>query len=218
MSIQQLPSRTDYIGSLKNLAAYINVAELKPYQPELTKRGDPKVYSGGFAITCPIRHPNTQKRRALRMFVVLTPDLEQRYQAISEFITQHMNTGIFAEAKYLTRGITVSGTLYPICYMDWVEGVTLDAYIRSNIGDLSKIAPLADAFMHMIDNMRSINAAHGDLSAENIMALPDGSMVLIDYDGMYVPKLAGYLPCVAGQFNFQHPQRFTRAYSGYFGA
>jgi hypothetical protein len=220
MSVQQLPSRSDYSAALKNLGTQIAVAELKPYQVELTKRGEPKVYSGGFAMTCPIKHPTTGRKKALRLFVVLTADLEQRYQAISQFVTQHIGTGIFADVKYLRQGIRVGTGLYPICYMDWVEGLTLAEYIRNHIhnGDYDRITPLPDAFVEMIDALRGINAAHGDLSGENIMALPDGRLVLVDYDGMFVPALNGFAPCVAGQYNFQHPQRFTSAYSGYFGA
>ena len=33
--------------------------------------------------------------------------------------------------------------------------------------------------------------AHGDLKPDNILVRDDGSLVLVDYDGMYVPAMQG---------------------------
>lgn len=33
--------------------------------------------------------------------------------------------------------------------------------------------------------------AHGDLKQDNLIVMPDGSLRLIDYDGVYLPSLAG---------------------------
>ncbi len=215
--MQALPSRAEYTSALTNLGTFIIPQELKPYEAVRAKTGGPKIYSGGFAITCQIEHPTSKVRMALRLFDQLPKDLEQRYEAISEFVNKHLGRNIFVRVVYMREGIVVNRNRYPICYMDWVDGVTLDAYIRKHIGTPARIQPLADAFAGMIDSLRAIGAAHGDLSGENIMVLSDGTLVLVDYDGMFVPKLRGIGPCVAGQPNFQHPQRFQPAFRAYFG-
>lgn len=65
--MMQLPTRAEYTTALGNLGNYIIPPELKPYESEKTQRGGPKLYSGGFAITCPIKHTSkgTKKSAAL---------------------------------------------------------------------------------------------------------------------------------------------------------
>ena len=48
--------------------------------------------------------------------------------------------------------------------------------------------------------------AHGDLSHSNIM-IKNNSMVLIDYDGMFIPAFSGMHSTEIGHRNFQHPGR-----------
>ncbi|MHC5730370.1 MAG: hypothetical protein ACYTXY_40940, partial [Nostoc sp.] len=49
--------------------------------------------------------------------------------------------------------------------------------------------------------------AHGDIQHGNVLVRNDGSCVLIDYDGMYVPGMPYKNSNEIGHVAFQHPQR-----------
>ena len=47
--------------------------------------------------------------------------------------------------------------------------------------------------------------AHGDLKQDTLIVMPDGSLRLIDYDGVYLPSLAGKPGLVAASPAYRHP-------------
>ena len=49
--------------------------------------------------------------------------------------------------------------------------------------------------------------AHGDLKPDNILVKEDGTLVLVDYDGMYVPAMKGQKSRELGSPDFRHPGR-----------
>ena len=49
--------------------------------------------------------------------------------------------------------------------------------------------------------------AHGDLKPDNILVREDGTLVLVDYDGMYVPAMKGQKARELGSPDFRHPLR-----------
>src|SRR5204863_3447178 len=54
--------------------------------------------------------------------------------------------------------------------------------------------------------LRKNNIAHGDLQHGNVL-IARGDFKLIDYDGMFVPALAGRASHEVGHRNYQHPGR-----------
>ena len=75
--------------------------------------------------------------------------------------------------------------------MDWVEGITLDKYIRTHIDDKYELSLLAYQFSRLAMWLIPQPFAHGDLKPDNILVQGDGTLVLVDYDGMYVPAMKG---------------------------
>jgi len=55
--------------------------------------------------------------------------------------------------------------------------------------------------------MMSLNFAHGDLKADNIIVSAGDNLVLVDYDSMFVPALRGREAPDLGGPSFQHPRR-----------
>ena len=58
--------------------------------------------------------------------------------------------------------------------------------------------------------------AHGDLQHGNVLLVPVPetgrlSLQLVDYDGMFVPALAGFKTGEVGHPAYQHPQRLREA-------
>ena len=49
--------------------------------------------------------------------------------------------------------------------------------------------------------------AHGDLKPDNILVTEDGALVLVDYDGMYVPAMQGQKARELGSPDYRHPMR-----------
>ena len=59
----------------------------------------------------------------------------------------------------------------------------------------------------MVAWLRSQPFAHGDIKPDNIMVRPDGSLTLVDYDGMFVPAMKGQKSPTIGTKDFSHPLR-----------
>ena len=62
-------------------------------------------------------------------------------------------------------------------------------------------------FCKMAAWLRSQSFAHGDIKPDNIMVRPDGTLTLVDYDGMFVPSMKGNQSPTIGTRDFSHPLR-----------
>ena len=61
-------------------------------------------------------------------------------------------------------------------------------------------------------SLRGLRIAHNDLQHGNVMVQADGSIRLVDYDGMYLPEFRGERSPELGHKNYQHPQRSAEHY------
>ena len=91
--------------------------------------------------------------------------------------------------------------------MDWVEGVTLDKYVHQHISDKYALQLITYQFCRMAAWLMSQPFAHGDLKPDNILVTEDGALVLVDYDGMYVPAMQGQKARELGSPDYRHPLR-----------
>ena len=96
---------------------------------------------------------------------------------------------------------------FPVLLMDWVEGKTLDKYLRENLDDKYALEMLAYRFSQLAQWLIPQPFAHGDLKPDNILVREDGTLVLVDYDGMYVPAMKGQKARELGSPDFRHPLR-----------
>lgn len=73
---------------------------------------------------------------------------------------------------------------HPVAVLDWIDGPTLIAAVDRSCraGDGAALAGLADAWSRTIGLLTSHGFVHGDLSADNVIVRPDGSLALIDFD------------------------------------
>jgi hypothetical protein len=62
--------------------------------------------------------------------------------------------------------------------------------------------------MQMAKDLHAHNFSHGDLQHGNVMVRQDKSLVLVDYDSMYVPALQGFEDDIKGLIGYQHPARW----------
>ncbi|MFC4009022.1 hypothetical protein ACFOY2_17455 [Nonomuraea purpurea] len=146
------------------------------------------------------------KRYAVKCFTRNIPDQEKRYRAVSDHLRtlpHRWKIGF----DYQPTGIMVSGESYPILRMEWVEAVSLIRWIEGHLGDREALLTLARHFAEMVDDLARAGIAHGDLQHGNLLVTPNGSLKLVDYDGMYVPALAGMPATEHGHRHYQPPGR-----------
>lgn len=168
--------------------------------------------SGNFGTVFKIKTSNGIK--ALKCFTRNQHGRIAAYRQISESI--HPSQYII-EYKYLNDEIYVfrdseHGEYYPVVLMEWVNGETLGKHIEKaiNINNLAEIQELALKFENLSEWLLHQPFAMGDLKPDNIMVRQeDKSLVLIDYDGMFVESMAGEQSREFGTEPFQSPSRMS---------
>ena len=83
----------------------------------------------------------------------------------------------------------------------------MEAYIAANYRNQSAMLMLSYRFGKMAAWLRTQSFSHGDIKPDNIMVRPDGSLTLVDYDGMFVPSMKGSQSPTIGTRDFSHPLR-----------
>lgn len=198
-----LPRLGQYQLALQHPATAFADPELRSATVETTPMGLPRVISGGFALTYHLT--NGRHQWAVRCFHREASELGRRYQAISRMIAG-AGAGPFVPVEYLDQGVTVEGAWYPITKMPWLRASPLNRYVETHL-DTGAIEKLARGFRTLVERLNALGVAHGDLQHGNILVDAFGNLKLVDYDGMYVPALAGMAANESGHLNYQHPLR-----------
>lgn len=197
------PSFNEYQAVLQSPLHCFNAPELKASAIETDLWGLPRVRSGGFALTYKLT--NQARAFAVRCFHRHVPDRTSRYAAISSFLMANPSD-VLVPIRYQTNGVLVHGKWFPITYMKWVEGDTLEAFVVKNVHNQALIHSLSGELLRVSAEFERLRIAHGDLSHRNIL-VKNGKMILVDYDGMFVPELQGKKSCEIGNPHFQLPSR-----------
>jgi serine/threonine protein kinase len=175
---------------------------------------------GGFAVVYKFR-TQSNKPRALRCFISpINADTQFRYERIDSYFHKHI-PDITAGFRYHNPGIAVKEqgrpqpTLCPLIEMEWIEGKTLLDEVDELCArrDRARLKQLCQQWLDILQKMRQAQIAHGDLAAVNVMVRSDGRLVLIDYDGVYIPEFAGMRQVLVGQADYQHPQMSNRPFT-----
>ena len=173
--------------------------------------GLPVMTSGNFAVVFKMKDERDGKLYAVKCFTKEQEGRSESYKLIAdelEFVSSNYLTPI----KYLERELFVDTeqtdeTEFPVLLMDWVEGVPMDKYIQGNINNHYALELLSFRFSNLAKWLLMQPFAHGDLKPDNILVKGDGSIVLVDYDGMYVPAMKGQKARELGSPNYRHPLR-----------
>jgi len=203
------PLISEYIESIR--AAEDNFAELNYLRPVLDGNGEPVFTSGNFAVVFKMKDERTGKFHAVKCFLKEQQGRAEAYRMIAEEL-EYVSSTFLTPIKYLDKELfvdtnTSDETEFPVLLMDWVEGITLDKYIREHIDDQYELSLLAYQFSRLAMWLMPQPFAHGDLKPDNILVREDGTLVLVDYDGMYVPVMKGQKARELGSPDFRHPSR-----------
>ena len=204
------PSISDYIEVLRD--AKDSLSELKDLRLVYDDQGHPIMSSGNFAVVFKMQAP-TGEYHALKCFLRDQEERSERYRLIAEEL-QYAQSTYLVKFRYLESELFVDvpntgGEEYPVLLMDWVDGVPLDQYLKTIINKIYEKDLLAYRFSLLARWLVTQPFAHGDLKPDNICVRDDGSLVLLDYDGMYVPALSGRKPLEQGSPHYRHPLRST---------
>jgi hypothetical protein len=137
-----------------------------------------------------------------------TEDAGERYAALAAHLKNANGaSGYFVPATFLSDAITLDGRDYPLVTMAWVEGVSLSRRMRAlaESGDRDELLDLAGRWLTMTVALQDARIAHGDLTPGNSIVTHDGGLVLLDYDNVFVPGLAGRASVVNGTPGYAHP-------------
>lgn len=204
------PSISDYIEVLRD--AKDSLSELKDLRLVYDDQGHPIMSSGNFAVVFKMQAP-TGEYHALKCFLRDQEERSERYRMIAEEL-QYVQSTYLVKFRYLESELFVDvpntgGEVYPVLLMDWVDGIPLDQYLKTIINKSYEKDLLAYRFSLLARWLVTQPFAHGDLKPDNICVRNDGSLVLLDYDGMYVPALYGRKSLEQGSPHYRHPLRST---------
>ena len=205
------PLISEYIEAIKS--AEDNFNELSYLRPVLDDYGLPVMSGGNFAVVFKMKDERDGKPYAVKCFTKEQEGRAESYKLIAdelEFVSSNYLTPIkFLEKELFVDTVQSDDTEIPVLLMDWVEGKTLDVYIKENINNQYALDILAYQFNKMASWLLTQPFAHGDLKPDNIIIKDNGLLVLVDYDGMYVPAMKGQKAREYGSPGFRHPSRIN---------
>ena len=204
----QYPTILEYVKAIQD--AGNNLDKLAHLTPVLDNHGEPYHISGAFAVVFKMQDKSTGKYYALKCFTKEQEGRADAYRQIAEELDM-VEYPYIIFVKYMEKEVCVDCQCeedkFPVLLMDWVDGDTMEAYIAANYHNQSSMSMLCYRFGKMAAWLRTQSFAHGDLKSDNIIVRPDGSLALVDYDGMFVPSMKGRKSPTKGTKNFSHPLR-----------
>ena len=206
--LMQYPLISEYLAAIRD--AHDNLDKLSHLVPVLDNYGEPYRSSGAFAVVFKMKDEQTGKCYALKCFTEEQEGRAEAYRQIAEEL-EFVDSPYITSVKYMEKELFVDSNCeddeFPVLLMDWIEGETMETYIADHYMDNYAMSMLCYRFCKMAAWLRSQPFAHGDIKPDNIMVRPDGTLTLVDYDGMFVPAMKGQKSPTIGTKDFSHPLR-----------
>ena len=205
----QYPLLSEYVSAITHASE--NLDQLKHLEVVQDEHREPYRSSGAFAVVFKMRDPRTGQLYALKCFTEEQEGRAEAYRKIEKEL-EVAGTTYFTSMRYYERELFVDSSVsseseFPVLLMDWVEGSTMELYIREHYHDSYAMEMLCYRFCRLAAYLRSQPFAHGDVKPDNIMVSDTGTLTLIDYDGMFVPSMQGESSPTLGTEEFRHPLR-----------
>jgi hypothetical protein len=199
------PSARQFNEAVQCPAVCFHAPSLRNTLPAVDRLGMPLVTSGQFAYVYKLKSINAGEDFAVRCFRGYLGDRDHRYRAIHTFLRERP-IPFLTDFTYASEGILISGKRYPILFMKWLDGPTLDLYVEDMIDRKDVLLHLAQEWLRLVATLKQAGVAHGDLQHGNVI-VEHGRLLLVDHDGMFVPEMEGWESCELGHQHYQHPHR-----------
>ena len=204
----QYPLMSEYVKAIQD--AGDNLEQLAHLTPVLDDHGEPYRSCGAFAVVFKMQDKSSGKYYALKCFTEEQQGRAEAYRQIADELDL-LDSPYITSVKYMEKELFVDSQCeedeFPVLLMDWVDGETMEAYIAANYRNQSTMSMLSYRFGKMAAWLRTQSFSHGDIKPDNIIVRPDGSLTLVDYDGMFVPSMKGSQSPTIGTRDFSHPLR-----------
>lgn len=200
------PLLTEYIEAIQESDNFDKLSGLVPVCNEMNK---PIMSTGNFSVVFKMVDSNGMVH-AVKCFTKDQPGRNNAYKEIAEEL-EYVSSNFVTNLKYYEKELFVHSSVtdeteFPIVVMDWVEGLTLQEALEKDLTE-EHIYRLLYEFSRLSMWLISQPFSHGDIKPDNIIVRDDDTMVLVDYDGMYVPSLKGNKSCESGTPDYRHPLR-----------
>jgi hypothetical protein len=208
------PDLTEYHEAVQHPQRAFADPGLKAVTLELDRFGMPKPATGGNAVVYKAKEAggflSFKKTWAIRCFLRPISDHAERYEAISRHL-RRVRLPYDVNSQFLKQGIQIGSNWFPIVKMQWADGDLLHSHIEKHLRYPASLAALRAKWVTLVRHLEAAQVAHGDLQHGNIL-VRGGSILLVDYDGMWVPALKGRHATETGHRAYQHPERGERDY------
>ena len=172
--------------------------------------GGPLALSGRSAAVFCMEDPSGE-RHAVRCFLgEPAPNL----RAICELTREAGHTLPSGIIDWHERGLLIDGAWWPVLAMPWFEGKPLDLWVWDHRHDPAALSDLANRIVDLVHALDGDGLVHGDLQHGNVLIGIDGTINLVDLDGLVrvdpgsgAPAAGWVMPTEAGHPNYQHPER-----------
>lgn len=172
-----------------------------------------KKYSGGYCVVYPLSCPN-KPNKCIRLWYKKSNKENVLFLAeqLNKLKLDNKELTFLIDYEYFEEGLKLErNEIIPAVVMDWIDGDTLNDYIKKNISSPVKLKQLANEFLSITSLMNSKGLAHGDLSSDNIIVTPNNKIMLIDYDSFYIKgKSIETNQTTKGTPGYQHPERIRQ--------
>ena len=207
------PTIAAYDFAVSNLNRFILAPQFSGGNPILNRQKQIIGYSGGYSVVYPIDVKGN--KLALKCWLSDPGNVKERYSRVKKYLQSHP-ISYLVDFGYVDKGIAVNEIVYPISYMEWVEGKTLSQFIDENVNNSAIINKLADRFLAMVKELHRKSISHGNLDDSNIIITSYASnlaLKLVDYDSLYTPALQNWQNQgdLMGTRNYQHPKRYKKS-------
>ena len=199
------PAAGDYYKAVQAPARVFTVPKLQAAEFVWDSLG-PTLARGSSAVVFQASVEGTAQ--ALRCYIRNDASSRDRYSALDAYLAGHDLSPYVSGTTWLDEAIQVNRATWPVLTMDWIDGRTLNEYVDFLVAssNTAALTTLAAKWRALVALLQDSEFAHGDLQHGNVMVDQEGRLRLVDFDGVWIPPLAGQSPPTEfGHPNYQHP-------------